>query len=280
MVALLPWLVIAAGAASDSAGGLVGPLSWEKLEAGLEFAEVELPQKSQRGDSMARILRADPGRFGLRLFNASANAAGGALTARSWAQQPGVVAVTNASMYQADGRTSVSLMVTGGHVNNGHLSRDRTVLAFDRRRDGVPPVQIIDRTCQDFDSLRSSYGSLVQSIRMISCDRKNVWSPRDAEWSTALIATDGGGRILLIHVRSPYSTHDLIENLLALPIGIGRAMYLEGGRPAQLFVRSGERDLEFVGSTSSSGLGGNRIALPFPNALVLYRLESESPDSP
>jgi hypothetical protein len=174
-------------------------------------------------------------------------------------------------MYQADGRTSVSLMATSDHVNNGHLSRDRTILAFDRRSGEVPPVQIIDRSCEDFDSLRESYGSLVQSIRMISCKRENVWSNREAEWSTVLIASDDRGRILLIHVRSPYSTHDLIENLLVLPIGIERAMYLEGGTTAQLYFQAAEREVEVVGSTSSSGFSGNRAALPFPNALALYR---------
>ncbi len=276
MIILALWSFLYAGSigAAGGAGWSGATIVWEDLEPGLGFAEVELTQKSLEGDSRARILRADPGRFGVRLLNASSEPGGLARSARNWAAQAGdVVAVTNAAMYQADGSTSVSLMMTADHVNNGHVSRDRTVLAFDRLHDGVPPVQIIDRTCQDFDSLRSSYGSLVQSIRMISCARTNVWSQREARWSTALIATDDEQRILLIHVRSPYSTHDLIENLLALPIGIQKAMYLEGGRPAQLYFRSGERELEMVGSTSSSGLGGNRIALPFPNALALYRLD-------
>ena len=205
----------------------------------------------------------------------------GASAPAPWAARDGaVVAVTNAAMYQADGTTSTSLMRTADHVNNGHLSRDRTVLAFDRSGDAVPRIQIIDRTCQDFDSLRSSYRSLVQSIRMISCTRTNVWSQRDARWSTALIATDSAQRVLLIHVRSPYSTHDLIENLLALPIGIAKAMYLEGGRPAQLYIHAAGRELELVGSTGSSGLGGNRLALPFPNALALYRRASAGDRAP
>ena len=54
------------------------------LEAGLEYAEVELPQKSASGDSLARVLRADPTRFGLRLLNASA-LGGRSRTARDWA---------------------------------------------------------------------------------------------------------------------------------------------------------------------------------------------------
>jgi len=256
-------------------GPVSGPVSgpiWQVLEPGLEFAEIRLPQKSTSGDSTARIVRADPAVFGLRLLNASARSDGAARTARDWARSGDLVAVTNAAMYQADGRTSVSLMRAPGHVNNAHLSRDRAVLAFDPLDSGLPPIQIIDRSCQDFAAVGRRYGSLVQSIRMISCKRDNVWSQQPSAWSTAAIATDAGGKVLLIHVRSPYSTHDLIANLLALPLAIQRAMYLEGGPPAQLYLRAGGREIEVVGSRGSAGLGGNRSAIPIPNALGLYRL--------
>lgn len=252
------------------AGG--GRVEWRHLEPGLDYAEIELPQKSADGDSLARVLRADPARFALGLLNSSASPDKASRTAREWAEHAGALAVINAAMFQADGSTSVSLMLTRDHVNNGHLSKHRSVLAFDRLDESLPPIQIIDRSCQDFDRLRSGYGSFVQSIRMISCEGKNVWGQNPAQWSTALVATDGDGRVLLIHVRSPYSTHDLIDNLLRLPIGIQRAMYLEGGRPAQLYIKAGGHEVEVVGSTSSSGLGGNRAALPFPNALALYRI--------
>jgi len=267
---------VLADAADESAPRPVAEADWQRLEEGLDYAEIELAQKSAEGDSIARVLRADPARFGLRLLNSSAAEDGVSRTARDWAEKAGAVAVTNAAMFQADGSTSVSLMATRHHVNNGHVSRDRTVLAFDRRNVAVPPIQIIDRTCQDFERVRANYDSFVQSIRMISCTRQNVWTQQEAAWSTALVATDNEGRVMLIHVRSPYTTHDLIENLLLLPIGIAQAMYLEGGRPSQLYLRAGDREVEVVGSTSSIGLTGNRLALPFPNALALYRLDGSS----
>ncbi len=263
-------LLIAATTALPRTPAPPAAVDWVEVEPGLSYAEVVLPQASPSGDSTARVLRADPQTYGLRLLNASASPAGKARTARGWAVHERVIAVTNASMYQRDGSTSVSLMRAPGHVNNAHVSRDRTVLAFDALDGGVPPVQIIDRTCEDFPALRSRYGTLVQSIRMISCKRRNVWKQRRAKWSTALIATDGAARVMLIHVRSPYSTHDLIDNLLRVPLDIQRAMYLEGGRPAQLYWKAGGRELEVVGSQGSAGVGGNTAALPFPNALALY----------
>ena len=43
------------------------------------------------------------------------------------------------------------------------------------------------------------------------------------------------------------STHDLVEILLDLPLDISRAMYVEGGPQAQLYVNAGGQIHEFTG---------------------------------
>jgi len=255
--------VVLAGAASA--------LDWQALEPGLELATPLAPHPASEGDSRIWLLRLDPQLFELYLLNTSARSDGATLSARRWAEEGSFVAVTNAGMYQADYRTSLSLMQRRGHVNNPRLSKDRTVLAFDPLDGGVPSAQIIDRSCQDFEALRPRYAGLVQSIRMISCRRENVWRQQEQRWSISAVAMDEVGRILLIHVRSPFSTHDLIENLLELPLELTRAMYLEGGAQAQLYVNAGGREIERVGSRGSRGLGGNLMALPIPNALAVRR---------
>jgi hypothetical protein len=264
---LAPVVLLAAQVASAAA-------PWTELEPGLELGAFEASHRSEYGDSVIRVLRIDPERFSLRLLNASAPGQERLRTARQWVEENGLVAAINASMYQEDYRRSVSLMRTKDHVNNGWLSRDRTVLAFDRLDDSVPAVQIIDRDCQDFDALRPKYASLVQSIRMVSCTGRNVWAPQDRRWSTAAVGTDGAGRVLFIHVRSPYTTHELIEMLLALPIELRRAMYVEGGTQAQLYVHAASGgELEFVGSHGSRSDGGaeNTHAWPVPNVLGVAR---------
>lgn len=249
------------------------PIAWETLEPGLEFATATSPIPSGAGDSQIRLLRIDAGRFALELLNSSA-LGGARLTARQWAQRHDLVAAINASLYQADYRTSVSLMKSRAHVNNPRLSKHNAVLLFDRLDDGVPPVQIVDRTCGDLDGLQQRYGSAVQSIRMVSCTRANVWTQQpENKWSTAAIGMDQAGRLLFVHMRSPLSTHDLIEALLALPLGLRETMYVEGGPEAQLYVRAGGRELEFVGSHGSSFAGFENIyALPIPNVIGLKRL--------
>jgi len=246
---------------------------WQILQKGLAFGVFPAPHLSESGDSLVRVLRIDPKYFKFRLLNASAPQQGRSLTAKEWCRRNGLVAAINASMYQKDFKASVSLMRTKSHVNNPRLSKDMTILAFDRKSAAAPPVKIIDRQCEDFNVWKKKYGSFVQSIRMISCTGENVWIQQPNKWSTAAIGIDHQSRILFIHVRSPYSTHDLINMLQILPLNISRAMYAEGGPEAQLYIRSGTKELEFVGSyeIDFSQSKSNRFARPVPNVLGISR---------
>jgi hypothetical protein len=242
---------------------------WQKLDKGLDLGIFASPQRAEWGDSLIRVLRIDPQFFEFKLLNASAVKNGRTLTAKQWCRQNGLVAAINASMYQTDYKTSVSLMRTKKHTNNPRLSKDKTILAFDRQTAKVPLVKIIDRECEDINLWKKKYGTLVQSIRMISCKGANVWSQQSKKWSTAAIGTDKQNRILFIHVGSAYSTHDLINILLKLPINISRAMYSEGGPQAQLYIRQGDIEHEFVGSLdlNLNENINNPVFWPIPNVI-------------
>ena len=102
-----------------------------------------------------------------------------------------------------------------------------------------------------------------------------MWAPRKKMWSTAAIGLDSKARIMFIHVRSPYTTHDLINMLLELPINLKQAMYVEGGADAQLYINTGKERHEFIGSYSSGSRehDENTFSHPVPNVLGLMRLE-------
>src|SRR5512138_3987228 len=240
MPALALLLAVTCAQAADA------PPAWEALEPGLEYALFDGPP-ADAGDGKIAIVRIDPARFELRLLNASAPGEGATLTARAWAYRAGASAAINASMYQEDYRTSVSLMRSRDHVNQRRVSKDKAVLAFDPLVSGVPPVKIVDRDCEDLGVAEGRYGTLVQSIRMISCERRTVWAPSDRRFSAAAIGVDGKGRVLFFHARTPWPVHDLVKALLELPIDVAQAMYVEGGPEAQLFARGGTREVERVG---------------------------------
>ena len=246
---------------------------WETLEPGLDLGTFKANIPSKYSDSLIRVLRIDPDYFDFKLMNASAAQDKKNKSVRDWVKQNALVAGINASMYQKDFMTSVSLMKTEKHVNSSWFSKDKTILAFDPIDKSLPPVQIVDRDCDDFSKIRKLYKTLVQSIRMVSCRHKNVWQRQKDKWSTSAIGWDGSGKILFIHVRSPYSPHDLINMLLKIPIDLKRAMYVEGGPDAQMFIRSKKKEHEFIGSYSSGSHESDRnhIGWPVPNVVGIKR---------
>jgi hypothetical protein len=257
-------------AVASAAAAPAGQTSWQALEPGLETALLDGPPGGS-GDGKIAVVRIDPARFELRLLAASAPGEGAMRTAREWAYRAGASAAINASMYQQDYRTSVSLMRTREHVNQGRVSKDKAVLAFDPVVSGVAPVRIVDRECHDLDQASAAYGTLVQSIRMISCDRRNVWAPSERRFSTAAIGIDRGGRVLFIHARAAWPVHELVKALLALPLDLAQAMYVEGGPEAQVFARGGGRELERIGTFEASATAENARAWPVPNVIAAIR---------
>lgn len=269
-------IFMAAATLEAQTGNTDNNMGWQRLDKGLELGTFLSPQAAEVGDSLVRVLRINPKYYRLRLLNASATENGAALTPKQWCRQNGLLAAINPSMFQTDFKTSVSLMRTKSHTNNARLSKDMTILAFDRQRSNVPRAKIIDRQCEDFQFWKKKYGTLVQSIRMISCEGKNVWKQRPQKWSTAAIAIDGQQNILFIHVRSLYSTHDLINILKKLPLDISRALYAEGGPQAQLYINVGDKEFEFVGSNeiSSNQSNAGTISWPLPNVLGISLIKT------
>jgi hypothetical protein len=277
--AVLPLLAVTLALSDPARGADPRPADgpWQTLEPGLELGTFEGPTPEGR----IAVVRIDPRLFELKLMSASAPGEGTLRSARGWAWKAGASAAINASMYQQDHRTSVSLMRTRDHVNQRRVSKDRAVLAFDPLAPGVAPARIIDLECEGLDAAGQGYGTLVQSIRLVSCHRRNVWAPSEQRFSTAAIGIDGAGRVLFVHARTAWDVHDLVNKLLALPIDLRQAMYVEGGAEAQLYVRGGEREVEFSGTLGAApdvqlGVEG----WPVPNVLAAVRRAVPLPKAP
>jgi hypothetical protein len=244
---------------------------WRRLEQGLDFRAFKVLNAAIDETALVHVLRVDPQHYQFKLLNVSAQPKGRLRTAKQWCRQYGLTAAINASMYQKDYKTSVSYMRTRNHINNPRLSKDMSLLAFDRRTPHVPLVRLIDRQCDDFARWKKDYITWIQSIRMISCKGVNVWHQQPQKWSTAAIGSDRWGRILFMYVGSPYSTHDLINVMKQLPLAIERAMYLEGGPQAQLYIKAGGEEYEFSGGglLNQSTRLDLPIDYPIPNVIAI-----------
>lgn len=245
--------------------------AWQELEEGLWLGEFHAPEPAPSGDSIITVLKIDPSRFSFHLLMASQH--GEPQTLDRWAEDHELVAAVNASMYLPNHRTSTGLTRCGGHVNNGTINaRFGAFFMAGPRRAGLPQAQIVDRTFQDWRALLEDYACVVQNYRMISLAGKNLWKQDDHIFSAACVAMDESGNILFIHCRSPYSVHDLAGNLLALPLSIRTAMYVEGGREAGLYVRSRLMTKAWSGGYPSLFFGaGTPKLLPLPNVLGIRR---------
>jgi hypothetical protein len=286
---LVTTLTFAANSVPETAPTPVAPTApaesspWKELEPGLELGTFMGPP-SILGDRTIRVLRADPKRFELKLLNASrpgfaqaqrqpSDAQGH--TAHQWSDMVGAVAAINASMFESDALTSVGYMKTVGHTNNEHIRpKYKAMLVFDPVRASDPLVQVLDTDAADFAHKRAGYNTQLQCLRMVNGEGKNAWRvDKKHQWSAAAISTDTEGRVLFIHVRSPYTMHELIDALLALPLHLRTTMYAEGGPEAQLYIHAGDQEFEWVGSyeTGFNENDNNHDAWPIPNVVALVR---------
>ena len=244
---------------------------WQTLAPGFELGRFLSPRQSDVGDSTLVVVRVDPKRYELRLLSASLLPGGKPKTAPEWAEQHGALAVINASMFRTDGRTSLGYMRQGDAFNNRGWNKDNAVFVAGPREKRLPGAQILDRSCQDVPALASRYATVVQNIRMLDCAGRNIWAQQPKRWSTAAVGADDAGRILFIHARSPWSTHDLIDILLGLKIGLRRLMYVEGGPEASLYAKAFGKEVRAMGSFET-GFWENDLNIlfwPIPNVIAV-----------
>jgi len=244
---------------------------WQSLAPGMDLGTFSASRPSSAGDSRITILRIDPDLWSLEFVGLSFDSESSALTARQWSKAHHLTAAINAGMYGTDYRTHVGYLRLREHLNNDNVNAYKSVAAFDRRRDGLPHFRIFDLDSPgvSMETILQDYASLVQNLRLIKRPGQNRWSQQQKMWSEAALGEDESGRILFIFCRSPYTMHDLNNELLRLDIDLVAAQHLEGGPQAQLYIHAGEVEFEISGShgTSSRENDDISVAWPIPNVL-------------
>ncbi|UCE02915.1 MAG: phosphodiester glycosidase family protein [Candidatus Latescibacterota bacterium] len=255
--------------------------AWQEVLPGLEFGIFAARRKSVVNDSKIRILRADPQKWALELVCARDHGEANR-PARAWAERFDLVAATNAGMFGTDGTTHVGYLVAGTHENNTHVNGYRSAATFDPKTSDAPSFRIhdLEEPRRELESLAEAYETVIQNLRLIKRPGRNRWSQQDKMWSEAALGEDDQGRILFIFCRSPYTMHDLNEELLGLGIGLVAAQHLEGGPEAQLFVAPLE--LELVGSyeTGFNENDDNERAWDVPNVIGLVPRAQDDANAP
>jgi hypothetical protein len=210
--------------------------SWQNIQTGLELGLFRGPSAAGEDNFLIYVLKIDPKFFEIDLYCQS-EYADKQRSLFQWAEDFNLKAVINGGMFAKNLITSVGYLKSGNHINNpGFHPKYNSILACNPLNQSVPPVAIIDRTCEDFSLFSNKYQSFLQSIRMISCQGKNVWQPQEKGWSIAALGINDSGNLLMIYCSFPLPVHDFIQILLQLPLDIRTTMYLEGGFQAGLHL--------------------------------------------
>lgn len=92
-----------------------------------------------------------------------------------------------------------------------------------------------------------------------------------------VLAVDKQKNVLFIFTRSPYTANQFINMLLAMPLNIHNAMYLEGGPEASLYVASKDTVIEKFGSYVSQTFSHDRNDhfWAIPNVIGIRKKQSE-----
>ncbi len=229
-------------------------LQWKPLQPGVDLAVVD----------GLYVVRIDPQRAHLAVALAS-ESGGGPRTAAEWCRKANLAVAINAGMFASDQRSNVGYLRHGAHLNNARFNDYRSVIAID------PGVLWLDLDRQKADLAK--YDVVIQNLRLIAGDRRNVWAPSARRWSEAALAIDAKGRLLFLFSRAPYTMRDFNARILALPLEVMRAMHLEGGPEASLSIHVPGVDLDLSGSFETGFLENDTNARqwPIPNVLGVVR---------
>jgi hypothetical protein len=239
-------------------------IQWQHLQPGVELAVIGARDPLY-------VVRIDPRRA--RLQAALASESGAPRTAGAWCKAAGLSVAINLGMFQSDGRSNVGYLRNASHVNNGRWNAYRSALALNPKDASKPPLLWRDLDQASSTPDLKNYGLVVQNLRLIAGDRKNVWAASDKRWSEAAIAADSHYRLLFLFTRTPHTMRDFNDLILGLPLDITRAMHVEGGPEASLSIHTAAVSLDLCGSYETGFRldDSNQEQWPIPNVLGVLK---------
>jgi hypothetical protein len=244
---------------------------WTELAQGVEFIEMQAPEKSFLGDSKLSILRLEPEQLQFYMYNATQfNKV--RLTAPEWADSFDLNIVMNAGMYDLANRLiHRGYLKNGKHYNNRKFSKDyNSMIAFSPIDSTKRKFDILDLECENWAEVCDQYSCYAQGMRMIDCNGEALgWNKKDQSCSMLVAAKDKFGRIWFVFSRSPYSHNQMISFLGTFKDELSNAIYLEGGPETSMYINIKEHRIEKVGSYVSKTFptDSNTVFWDLPNVI-------------
>jgi hypothetical protein len=200
---MAPLLCVAALLRSGAPRAAVDPkVSWRTLQPGVELASIQVGTMPSGKAGLLQVVRVDAGRAKVGVGLASEGKAG-EQTAGEWCRMSHFAVAVNLGMFQTDHLSNVGYLRHGRHVNNPRWNSYRSAVAIHPSKPSLPPVLWVDLEPSRPDPRLAQYDVVVQNLRLIAKDRRNVWSQSDRKWSETALAIDSRGRLLFLFSRAP-----------------------------------------------------------------------------
>lgn len=236
-------------------------VSWDKIDEGLSYGKIAMNSNAKVADKNIYILKINPDIYKFELL-CSTEGDTVFRTAADWCKLKGCVAGFNAGMFSLkDHKKGMGYVRNYSHFNNAEFREVyKAIAAFNRKDNSVPDFQIFDLEKDSWKNIEPKYNSFLQSIRMIDGNQKlSSWKrKRKLSCSMIVIATDVKHNVLVFITRVPYPLDVFAQMMLDMPLDIQRAMYLEGGPEASLYVETKDSTIQKYGSWVYPGYANDK----------------------
>ncbi|MBI1798564.1 MAG: phosphodiester glycosidase family protein [Candidatus Eisenbacteria bacterium] len=247
-----------------------GEPRWRSIGPGVEFTTLRGDPYCRRGSSGIGVLRLDPARAHVRVLHYTVTPGRAPLDIMDWQRLTGAVAVFNAGQFYPD-LSYMGLLVCSGRVvsNEVHPGFKAALVAAPER--GRPDVRVLDLSKNPLDPSAPQWREVAQSFMVLDSEGNLRVRKSDHVANRTLVAEDRGGRVLVFTTEGGYTLADCAEYLRRSPLGISRAMGMDGGLEAELCVRSGTFRYASFGSWDERHGEGNQpgARTPLPAVIVV-----------
>jgi hypothetical protein len=210
---------------------------WRPLGPGLEFATLRGDPYCRSGSAEIALLRIDPQRVLLRVYHCSRQPEQAPLDALEWQRRLRAVAVFNAGQYYPD-FSYMGLLVSGGDVvsNRAHPEFHAALVAAPVS--GPPRARVLDLDQTPLGRPPLPWREVAQSFMLF--DRGGKLRVRKSEQvaNRTAVAEDSRGRIVVATTEGGYTLWEFGRLLSRAPLSLSHAMSMDGGREAELCVRT------------------------------------------
>lgn len=238
-------------------------LEWQTLQPGLYLAQINAYTPSGSGSPELLFLRINPEDYRFQILYDPPQR----LSADSWLQQSGALAVFNIGQYDHNSNY-LGLLIKDGVTRSTIIGNQQGLFLAENKDNRQPRARVLDLRYSAFDAMRNPYQQVAQSLMLL--DRYGQIRVRRSLKLAhrSLLGQDEHGNIIVIFSKGRHTLWELADWLKQFS-WLREVMCMDGGPEAQLALNVGGYSYSWTGSPQLlPDLPWPSVGLPM--ALAIY----------